>query len=52
MAQRFVTVPVRVWFGEGAVMRMLVVGVVDVAVFVLHLFVQMVMVVTLGQVQP
>lgn len=52
MAQRFVSVPVGVRFAEGAVMGMLVVGVVDVAVVMLQHVVQVVMVVTLGQVQP
>jgi len=52
MTPGFMTVPVGIWFAEGAVMGMLMVRVVGVAVLVFHRFVQIVMVVPFGRVQP
>ena len=52
MAQRIVSVPVGVRFAEGAVMGMLVVGVVGVAMLMLQRHMHVVMGVALCQMQP
>lgn len=52
MSHGFMPVPVGVWFGDGPLMPMLVVRVMDMGMVVPQRFVLMLMIMSLCQVQP